>query len=141
MYIRWVVRRHKNDSTANVTFHDAYLVESYRGSEDSPRQRMICYLGNIRQIGESFPPIEREIFLLRAEGIVRESAHVPPDERANVLQLLRKKIPPLHPDEVRTAFLWNLRWYSQWCRENGIPLDHEEVLRILTEVDSAEDAH
>jgi predicted MarR family transcription regulator len=59
MYVRWVVRKHKNASVADTSFHDAYLVESYRDENGNPRQRTICYLGNIRQIAGEFPAIER----------------------------------------------------------------------------------
>ena len=76
MYIRWIVRRHKNASTANVVFHDAYLVESFRDLRETPRQRMVCYLGNIRQIDDEFPAIERELFLLRAERILASTPGV-----------------------------------------------------------------
>jgi hypothetical protein len=134
MYVRWVVRRHKNASTADVVFHDAYLVESYRDERDAPRQRMICYLGNIRQIEGEFPTIERELFLLRAERILASTPDVPIDERAPMLALLRRKFPELSEAEVELAFQNNLRWYYQWYRERGRTPSREELLRLIERV-------
>jgi len=135
MYIRWVVRKHKNSATANVTFHDAYLVESYRDDDNSPRQRILCYLGNIRQIEEQFPTIERELFLLRAERILASTPEVPADERALVVELLREKVPALTEGEVREAFRNNIRWYYRWCRDRGSALTREELLRLIEGAD------
>ena len=131
MYIRWVVRKHKNAGTANVTFHDAYLVESYRDDGNNPRQRTVCYLGNIRQIDEHFPTIERELFLLRAERILVSTPEVPADERAAVLDLLREKVPPLTESEVVEAFRNNIRWYYGWWHEHGSAPTLEELLRTI----------
>jgi hypothetical protein len=135
MYIRWVVRKHKNSATANVTFHDAYLVESYRDDTHNPRQRTLCYLGNIRQIDEQFPTIERELFLLRAERILASTPDVPIDERALVVEMLREKVPALTEDEVREAFRNNIRWYYSWCRERGNALTREELMRMIEDAD------
>jgi hypothetical protein len=131
MYIRWVVRKHKNASTANVVFHDAYLVESYRDERDTPRQRMICYLGNIRQIDGEFPTIERELFLLRAERILISTPDLPPDEREPALQLLRQKFPELNEAQVEEAFRNNLRWYYGWWRDRGRALSRKELLELI----------
>jgi hypothetical protein len=131
MYIRWVVRKHKNASTANVVFHDAYLVESYRDERDTPRQRMICYLGNIRQIDGEFPTIERELFLLRAERILISTPDLPPDEREPALQLLRQKFPELNESQVEEAFRNNLRWYYGWWRDRGRALSRKELLELI----------
>lgn len=131
MYVRWVVRKHKNAATANVAFYDAYLVESYRDDRNNPRQRTICYLGNIRKIGDEFPTIERELFLLRAERILATTPEVPLDERAAVLEQLRQKAPALTPDEVRTAFHNNLRWYYHWWRDHGGAPTREELIRFI----------
>lgn len=131
MYIRWVVRKHKNSATANVTFHDAYLVESYRDDRSDPRQRTICYLGNIRQIDDEFPPIERELFFLRAERILASEQEVPVEERAQVLQLLRQKVPELTSQEVQIAFRNTVRWfYSRWANDGTSPT-REELMRFL----------
>jgi hypothetical protein len=131
VYIRWVVRRHKNASVADVTFHDAYLVESYRDERDMPRQRTISYLGNIRQIDGAFPAIEREIFLLRADRILSTLPEVNSTEREQVLALLRQKVPELTPTEVMDAFRNNLRWYHRWWRERGGAPTNEELLRLI----------
>jgi hypothetical protein len=133
MYIRWIVRKHKNYATANVTFHDAYLVESYRDDRDTPRQRTVCYLGNIRQIDDEFPALEREIFFLRAERILVGTPEVPPEEREPILGLLRQKVPPLTEGEALTAFRNNVRWFAAWYRERGRPLTGDDMLRILDE--------
>jgi hypothetical protein len=131
MYIRWVIRKHKNAATANVVFYDAYLVESYRDDHNNPRQRAICYLGNIRKIDGEFPTIERELFLLRAERILITTPAVPADERALVLGQLRQKVPPLTPDEVQIAFRNNLRWYYRWWLDHGGAPTREELLRFI----------
>ncbi|GAB4111647.1 MAG: hypothetical protein OHK0050_11120 [Roseiflexaceae bacterium] len=131
MYIRWVVRKHKNASTADVNFHDAYLVESFRDDRGAPRQRMICYLGNIRQIDGEFPTIERELFLLRAERIMASTPDLPAEEREPAMRLLRQKFPPLSADEVEAAFRNNLRWYYRWWRERGNPPSRDDLLRML----------
>lgn len=131
MYIRWVVRRHKNASIADTSFFDAYLVESYRDQRGSPRQRTICYLGNIRQIGGRFPTIERELFLLRAERILLSVEQLSQHDRAEAIAALRQKVPPLTPDEVAVAFAENLRWYRRWWEQNGDELSDEELLRII----------
>ena len=135
MYIRWVVRKHKNATTANVIFHDAYLVESYRDEKNNPRQRILCYLGNIRQIDDQFPTIERELFLLRAERILASTPDVPIDERALVVEMLREKVPALTESEVSEAFRNNIRWYSRWCRERGSALTQAELLRLIVDAD------
>jgi hypothetical protein len=135
MYIRWVVRKHKNEATANVVFYDAYLVESYRDERNNPRQHTICYLGNIRQIDGAFPTIERELFLLRAERILASTPEVPLDERALVVDMLREKVPALTEGEVREAFRNNIRWYYRWCRDRGSALTREELLRLIEGAD------
>jgi hypothetical protein len=131
MYIRWVIRRHKNASTADIVFHDAYLVESYRDERGTPRQRMICYLGNIRQIDGEFLMIERELFVLRAKRILETSPTVPVEEHKPAVRLLRQKFPILTEDEVEAAFHTNLCWYAGWWREHGRALTHEELLKLI----------
>lgn len=131
MYIRWVVRRHKNAEIANTNFHDAYLVESYRDERGQPRQRTIAYLGNIRQIAGEFPTIERELFLLRADRILESLPELTETERQEVRDALRRKVPPLNRDEVILGFTANLNWYRQWWEQNGNPLSDEEVLSIV----------
>jgi hypothetical protein len=131
MYIRWVVRKHKNATTANVVFYDAYLVQSYRDEHNNPRQQTLCYLGNIRQIDGAFPTIERELFLLRAGRILCGTPDVPPDDHAAILEMLRQKVPELTPDEVHIAFRNNLRWYYRWCREHGGTPSRDELLHLI----------
>ncbi|NDJ60691.1 MAG: hypothetical protein GYB67_06170 [Chloroflexi bacterium] len=131
MYIRWIVRGHKNEEVADVTFHDAYLVESYRDDAGRPRQRTISYLGNIRQIGERFPGIERELFLLRAELILGGIAELSDADRKDVLQQLQQRVPPLTEGEVREAFEGNLRWYFRWWQDNGGTPSADEILQMI----------
>jgi hypothetical protein len=131
MYVRWVVRRHKNAAVADMSFHDAYLVESYRDERGSPRQRTICYLGNIRQMSDEFPPIERELFLLRAERILQGIEQLSSDDRANVLAMLHQKVHPLTTPEVLAAFTENLRWYQRWWQKTGEGPTEEELIQLL----------
>ncbi|MBC8163560.1 MAG: hypothetical protein H7Z42_20330 [Roseiflexaceae bacterium] len=139
MYIRWVVRKHKNSSVADMTFHDAYLVESFRDDSGSPRQRTIAYLGNIREIGEEFPTIERELFMLRADRILSSLPELQGPEREQVLDMLRERVPPLNTNEVELAFRANLRWYQQWWRSNGSAPSPEQLLSMINGADAISD--
>lgn len=131
MYVRWVVRRHKNAMSADTNFYDAYLVESYRDEQGAPRQRTICYLGNIRQIGSQFPTIERELFLLRAERILESVSELSDNDRSEAMAALRQKVPPLNRAEVLQAFTENLRWYRRWWEQHGGSPSDEEMLAIV----------
>jgi hypothetical protein len=131
MYVRWVVRRHKNAAIADASFYDAYLVASYRDHRGAPRQRTICYLGNIRQIGTAFPTIERELFLLRAERILETLDELSALDRERAMDALRQKVPPLSRDEVIWAFSENLRWYRRWWEQHGASPNDEEMLAII----------
>ncbi|MEL7436232.1 MAG: hypothetical protein AAFN11_19990 [Chloroflexota bacterium] len=113
-----MVRKHKNADIANVTFHDAYLMESFRNEDGNPRQRTVTYLGNIRQIDEQFPTIERELFLLRAENILATTPEVSPADAKQAMQQLQETVQPLDADEVMVGFQNTLRWYTTWWREN-----------------------
>jgi hypothetical protein len=121
MYIRWITRKHKSDLATHVTFHDAYLVESYRDDGGMPKQHTVAYLGNIRQIGDDLPNIERELFLARARNTLDQLPDVPPAEREEVMAQLHRKVPPLTYHEVLLAFQQNLRWVYQWCNVNKMP--------------------
>ncbi len=131
MYVRWVVRRHKNLLSADTIFYDAYLVESYRDEKGAPRQRTICYLGNIRKIGDQFPTIERELFLLRAERILDSIAELSDSDRNEAMEALRQKVPPLTREEVLAAFTENLRWYRRWWEQHGGSPSDEELLALV----------
>jgi hypothetical protein len=139
LFIRWIVRGHKSSKAANVTFHDAYLVESYRDDAGQPRQRTITYLGNIRQISETFPAIERELFMLRAELILNETPELLDADREDVLQQLTTKVPPLTKREVLRAFKSNLQWYFRWWRENGGEPSAEAIERMIAEASNRDD--
>ena len=131
MYIRWVIRRHKNAAIADTSFYDAYLVESYRTARSAPRQRTVCYLGNIRKISSEYPTIEREIFLLRAERILDSVSELKPTNRAEAMVALRQKVPPLNREEVLWAFTENLRWYRLWWEQHGGGLSDDELLAVV----------
>lgn len=131
VYIRWVVRRHKNASVADMSFHDAYLVESFRDESGNPRQRTLTYLGNIRQIGDEFPSIERELFLLRADRILCSLPELNGNEREEVMRMLRERVPPLNNAEVELAFLANLRWYQRRWRADGSAPTAEQIIAML----------
>lgn len=133
MYIRWVVRSHKNAAVANTTFHDAYLVESYRDEQSNPRQRTICYLGNIRQINQEFPPVERELFLLRADRILASVADLTAIERSDVLDMLQQKVEPLTLGEIRIALIENIRWYRRSVEAHGYTPSEADLLDIVRE--------
>lgn len=135
MYVRWVIRKHKNTAVADMTFHDAYLVESYRDEKGQPRQRTICYLGNIRQIGKGFPSVERELFMMRAERILASVEEVAEIDRDMVMNMLRQKVPHVTADEVLAGFRANLQWYQRWWKRYGGPPPREEIERILSQVD------
>lgn len=133
MYVRWVVRRHKNAFIADTSFHDAYLVESYRDANSNPRQRTVCYLGNIRQIGDDFPGIERELFLLRAERILEGLDELTASEQEEIMHLLREKVQPLSASEVMMAFTETVRWFRRWWERHGDTPSDEEILRLIRE--------
>lgn len=131
MYINWVVRKHENPHAAHVSFYDAYLMESFRDEAGIPRHRMVQYLGNIRQVGDSFPAMERELFLREAYTILQHIAELSPTERNDVLQQLHLKVPPLTWEEVEQGFRQNLYWYGQWCDQTQHPLPTRDKLEHL----------
>lgn len=131
MFIRWIVRKHKNSEIADVTFHDAYLVESYRNEEGDPRQRTVSYLGNIRQIDGEFPTIERELFLLRASIILDSLSELSTADRKKSMEQLQQRVPPLDAREVMVGFKNTLRWYCRWWLENGGMPSETELLRQI----------
>lgn len=134
MYVRWVVRHHKNATIATTVFHDAYLVESYRDERSNPRQRTLAYLGNIREIDQRFLPVERGLFLLRAENILGSMDELSAADCEAVLQLLKQKVPPLSGPEITHAFAENLRWCRQrWAQQGDGPSD-EELIRMVREI-------
>ncbi len=139
MYIRWVKRGHKNNDVANVIFHDAYLVESYRNEGGKPRQRTISYLGNVRQIGDEFPTIERELFLLRAEYVLRSVTELSPADCEQLLEQLYLKVPPLTRDEIMEGFNNTVRWYYRWWQKNGDPPSREEICDLISQVEEGFD--
>jgi len=134
VYIRWIVRKHKNAHAAHMSFHDAYLVESYRDDNGNPRQRTISYLGNIRQYGDEFPGIERELFLTRVKRILNGIQQLSEAERTHILRQLHRKVPPLTLEELREGLRNTLRWYYQWGQDHGHAPTHEEVLQLAESV-------
>jgi uncharacterized DUF497 family protein len=136
MFIRWIVRGHRNADIADVTFHDAYLVESYRDDNGQPRQNTVAYLGNIRQIAEEFPAIERELFLIRARIIMQSTSSLSQADIDQALKQLQGKIPPLTADEVRIGFENSLLWYYAWWRKNGGQPTNEELIALLDNLEN-----
>lgn len=141
MFIRWIVRGHKNSEIVDVTFHDAYLMESYRDDEGTPRQRTVSYLGNIRQMGETFPVIERELFLLRAEIILDSLPELSDADCCDTLCQLHQKVTPLSRDEVMTGFENTLRWYFRWWRDHGGEPSPEALRRLIDTAQHDMDVH
>jgi hypothetical protein len=138
MFVRWIVRGHKNADSAGVTFHDAYLVVSFRDEAGEPRQRTLAYLGNIRQIDGVLPAIERELFLLRAEIILNSTPGLSDLDRGQVLGQLHRKVPPLTAEEIKVGFFNTLHWYFRWWQDNGGAPTHAELLALVERVQQAE---
>jgi hypothetical protein len=116
-----------------MAFHDAYLIESYRDTKGKPRQRTVAYLGNIRQIDEHLPNIERELFLARARNVLETVRELSSEEREQIMDQLHRKVPPLTHNEVLLAFQQNLRWFFQWCDANNAkPPTADELQRIVS---------
>jgi hypothetical protein len=134
MFVRWIVRGHKNSELADVTFHDAYLVESYRDEHSRPRQNTVAYLGNIRQIGEEFPAIERELFLMRARLIMQSDPELDGETIEQTLRQLQDKIPPLTAEEMQLGFENSLLWYFQWWHVNGGTPGRQDILEMLDRI-------
>jgi hypothetical protein len=131
MYIRWVTRRHKSALSAHIVFHDAYLVESYRDERGTPRQRTICYLGNVRQIDGNVPHVESELFLLRALQTLHRTAAVVPIDIELILDDLRQHLPTLTPEAARNALAAQLHWFYQWWLHNGTSQPADEIRHIV----------
>lgn len=126
MYIRWITRGHKSLHANNINFHDAYLVESYRNGSGEPRQRIITYLGNIREMGGDLPAIERALFLIRAEQALHQVPNLTAHDREHLLNQLHQRVPPLTEAEMRIGFHNTLRWYHKWWHDHGsAPTEHE----------------
>lgn len=122
MYVKWVIRRHKNEELANITFYDAYLVQSYKNEEGEPRQRTLAYLGNLRQIDGIFPVIERALFYIRMEenlyhnlpsGVLNE------EERNKLYNGLSAVAPPPTAEEIERGQVWNNSWHSVFWKERA----------------------
>ena len=119
MYVKWVVRRHKNEELANINFYDAYLVQSYKNELGEPRQRTICYLGNLRQIDNVFPVIERALFYVRLEETLQR--HLPNyfhivDERIKLYQGLAAVAALPTTEEMLQGDELHKRWQEQYWR-------------------------
>ena len=131
MYIRWIVRKHKNAHALHMKFHDAYLVQSYRDQKGNPRQRTLAYLGNLREMEDEFPGIERGLFLLRARRVLANVPELSEDDQKDVLALLQEVAPPLSHEEITHAFHQNLSWYVYSCHVRGNPLPTPEEIDSL----------
>ena len=154
MYVKWVVRRHKNEELANINFYDAYLVQSYKNEVGEPRQRTICYLGNLRQIDNAFPVIERALFYLRMEETLQR--HLPGylqsvEERVKLYQGLAAVVALPTPDEMMQGEEFHKRWQSNYWKAlreatGNIPPDvagfftvQEQMLDgVISQIDESE---
>lgn len=134
MYIRWVTRRHKSALSATMVFHDAYLVESYRDEQSSPRQRTLCYLGNLRQIDGQVPYVESELFLARAARALQEATLSYPIDADAVLDELREQLPELTPDIMRDIFAEQVRWFHEWWARHGGSRPEDEIADVVGDV-------
>lgn len=138
VYIRWIVRSHKSESAQHMRFHDAYLVESFRNQAGNPRQRTIAYLGNLREINDELPGIERELFLVRARHTLAGIRELNSSERENVMDLLQQVATPLSPVEHKHAFYQNLHWYLHSCYQRGLPLPTgREIYQLMEEIEAS----
>jgi hypothetical protein len=119
MYVKWVVRRHKNEELANIVFYDAYLVQSYKNEASEPRQRTLAYLGNLRQIDGQFPVIERALFYIRMEDTMTRNLSqdlLSEDERQKLYAGLAAVAPAPTEEEIRQSENLNQRWHTGYWR-------------------------
>lgn len=131
MFVRWIVRKHKNELASHITFHDAYLVESYRDKNGNPRQRTLSYLGNLRQIDNEFPIIERKLFLSQVAFVLQHMPELSAHEREKILEQLHQTVPPLTKEEMLFVLRQNLYLYGQWFNPNDQELPSPEELQHL----------
>ena len=131
MFIRWIVRKHKNEYASHITFHDAYLVESYRDKNGNPRQRTISYLGNLRQVDHEFPIIERKLFLSQVSFVLQHMPELSTYEQEKIIEQLHQTVPPLTKEEMLLILRQNLHFYGQWFHPNGHELPSPEELHHL----------
>jgi hypothetical protein len=115
-------------------FHDAYLVESYRDEQGSPRQRTLCYLGNVRRIEGHIPHVESELFLTRAGHILRRAALSLPIDSEAVLEELRGQLPALTPDAALRAFEAQVSWFYDWWSQHGTSSAEYEIARVVSDI-------
>lgn len=121
-----------------MRFHDAYLVQSFRNQAGNPRQRTIAYLGNLREINDELPGIERELFLVRARHTLAGIRELNSSERENVMELLQQVATPLSPAEQTHAFYQNLHWYLHSCYQHGLPLPTgREIYQLMKEIEAS----
>ncbi|HEX2913621.1 MAG TPA: hypothetical protein VH186_22650 [Chloroflexia bacterium] len=123
MYVKWVVRKHKNEELANIVFYDAYLVQSYKNEAGDPRQRTIAYLGNLRQIDGQFPVIERALFYIRMEdGISRNvpAETLTEEERQKLYAGLATVAPAPTEQEIRHSEMLNQHWHQGFWRARAL---------------------
>ncbi|NWJ44667.1 MAG: hypothetical protein HXX08_02195 [Chloroflexi bacterium] len=123
MYVKWVIRRHKNEDLAKITFYDAYLVQSYKNGAGEPRQRTIAYLGNLRLINGSFPVIERALFYTRMEEYLRHE--VPPElfteeERIKLYTGLAEVAPAPTEEEIQQGSEIHAVWHANYFQAHSL---------------------
>ncbi len=123
MYVKWVVRRHKNEELANIVFYDAYLVQSYKNEASEPRQRTLAYLGNLRQIDGLFPVIERALFYIRMEDAMARNLSpdlLNDDERQKLYAGLATVAPVPAEEEIRQSQTLNQRWHRGYWQARAL---------------------
>lgn len=119
MYIKWVIRRHKNEELANISFYDAYLVQSYKNEAGEPRQRTLCYLGNLRQIDNTFPVVERALFYVRMEEILLRNLPKElqnPEERIKLYQGISAVAAPPTREEISQGEQFHRLWHEHYWK-------------------------
>lgn len=132
MYIRWVHRRHKNETSRNLIFHDAYLVENYRNHQGHPRQRVICFLGNLREFDGEVPLSEWELFLSRAERILAEQAIQTQIDRDHILSRLEQYGPTCTPDDITELLCAQVESFCHWWERYGQGCPYQEIARVMS---------
>jgi hypothetical protein len=123
MYVKWVIRRHKNEELANINFFDAYLVQSYKNSMGEPRQRTIAYLGNLRQIDGQFPVIERALFYLRMEEYLARTVPrhlITEEERAKLYTGLAEVAPAPSEEEIQQGTVIHANWTANYWQAKAL---------------------
>jgi hypothetical protein len=108
LFIRWKIRAGKKAITCS-----AYLVESKRDGRDKPRQKILCFLGSIRQPRglqvEAFAKERREMFARKAHARL---------ERLNIDALTLRRL------KLRAGVVPQIRPIPHESRLDPVQLDY-----------------